>query len=158
MPFLLPILGCEYLNRLSARQAHRPDGRGIGQAVCPGKNQPIIALHHARKACIAVRCDRGNQMNLAHFARRLNSSIDKALLRRRQPTDDGMKMLSDLPFATKKTIDVRGKKMSYIDEGGPMPITLTLPSHCRRATTSATPRMPTSRLRLPSSTSSVPWV
>ena len=26
-------------------------------------------------------------------------------------------MLSDLPFATKKTIDVRGKKMSYIDEG-----------------------------------------
>jgi len=28
-----------------------------------------------------------------------------------------MKMLSDLPFATKKTIDVNGKKMSYIDEG-----------------------------------------
>ena len=26
-------------------------------------------------------------------------------------------MLSDLPFATKKTIDVNGKKMSYIDEG-----------------------------------------
>jgi len=26
-------------------------------------------------------------------------------------------MLNDLPFATKKTIDVNGKKMSYIDEG-----------------------------------------
>ena len=26
-------------------------------------------------------------------------------------------MLNDLPFTTKKTIDVNGKKMSYIDEG-----------------------------------------